>query len=112
MAPSSGWQMSAIPPLPGGKQTSGERAEIDARDPKLTPRPSLSFFMDETVRTCLTVVDCENSCAGATPSHFCRHRRQRQSSERHSRRHQLQVRRVLTSSLQVLPPFPEGRQYQ
>jgi hypothetical protein len=28
--------MSAFPPLSGGKQTCGERAEIDARDPKLT----------------------------------------------------------------------------
>jgi hypothetical protein len=33
LAPSSGWQMSAIPPLSGDQQTSGERAEIDARDP-------------------------------------------------------------------------------
>jgi hypothetical protein len=30
MAPSSGSRMSAIPPLLGGKQTSGERGEIDA----------------------------------------------------------------------------------
>jgi hypothetical protein len=31
-APSSGLGMSAIPPLSGGKQTSGSRAAIDARD--------------------------------------------------------------------------------
>jgi hypothetical protein len=32
LAPSSGWQMSAIPPLSGGKQTIRRTAEIDARD--------------------------------------------------------------------------------
>jgi hypothetical protein len=38
MAPSSGSGMSAIPPLSGNKQTSGERAESDASDPEQTYR--------------------------------------------------------------------------
>ena len=33
MAPSSGRGMSAIPPLSGGKQKSGERVKNDASDP-------------------------------------------------------------------------------
>jgi hypothetical protein len=33
MAPSSGWRMSAFPPLLGDKLTSGEHAKNDANDP-------------------------------------------------------------------------------
>lgn len=36
LAPSLGRVRSAIPPLSGGKQTSGGCAEIDARDPTET----------------------------------------------------------------------------
>jgi hypothetical protein len=32
LAPSGGWRMSAIPPLSGDKQTSGEQAKNDAND--------------------------------------------------------------------------------
>jgi len=34
VAPSSGWRMSAISPLIGDKQTSGDEAKNDASDPK------------------------------------------------------------------------------
>ena len=33
LAPSSGWRMSAFPPLLGDKLTSGEHAKNDANDP-------------------------------------------------------------------------------
>jgi hypothetical protein len=44
LAPSSGWRMSAFPPLSGGKQTCGERAEIDARDPQRSSRSVAARF--------------------------------------------------------------------
>jgi hypothetical protein len=40
MAPSSGWGMSAIPPLSGDKQTSGERAKNNASDHLRNPAMS------------------------------------------------------------------------
>jgi hypothetical protein len=36
VAPSSGWRMSAFPPLSEDKQTTGECAKNDASDPKAT----------------------------------------------------------------------------